>query len=159
VFPADHFIAEEATFMGHVGEVAQGVARSGDDIVPLGASPTSPDTEYGWIRPARTRRAAGRSRVRAVCRFLEKPSAMRQGLSGGRMAVEHAGSRRAGERSHRVGRRCLPELSDRLEHIRPFVRLLTRVGDRQPMPWRRRRSFSGRAGANPTTFAVFACRL
>jgi mannose-1-phosphate guanylyltransferase len=124
VFPADHFIAEEATFMGHVVDVTRGVARSGDDIVLLGAPPTSPDTEYGWIEPGEDRGwTAGRSRVRAVRRFLEKPSGetaracQEQGWLWNTLVVVARASALID-----VGRRCLPELSDRLEHIRPFVR-------------------------------------
>jgi mannose-1-phosphate guanylyltransferase len=40
--------------MAHVGEVARAVERHPDRVVLLGAQPTSPEGEYGWIEPGST---------------------------------------------------------------------------------------------------------
>lgn len=109
VFPSDHFIVEEATFMGHVAEVATGVARSANEIVLLGAQPTAPDPEYGWIEPGEDRGWAAGSPAHGAPLPREAVPRDGQGLPGGRMAVEHVHSRRAGWRAGR-GR---PALSTR----------------------------------------------
>src|SRR5262245_35445351 len=49
VFPSDHFIQEEALFVGHLADVVGFVGRHPDRIVLVGAQPTDPETEYGWI--------------------------------------------------------------------------------------------------------------
>ncbi|MGH7350030.1 MAG: sugar phosphate nucleotidyltransferase, partial [Candidatus Rokuibacteriota bacterium] len=51
IFPSDHFILGEATFMAHVTEVARSLERHPDRVVLLGAPPISPEGEYGWIEP------------------------------------------------------------------------------------------------------------
>src|SRR5512144_3351928 len=43
VFPADHFVLEEDTFMGHVAEVTAYVRAHLDGLVLLGVPPTDPD--------------------------------------------------------------------------------------------------------------------
>ena len=122
VFPSDHFIVEEATFMAHVAEVATGVARSADDIVLLGARPTAADPEYGWIEPGENRGWAAGSPVRAVRRFLEKPSPETAGacLADGWLWNTFILVTRV-DALVEVGRRLVPELHDRLTRLRPFL--------------------------------------
>ena len=55
-FPSDHLVLEEAAFMEHVAELASFVAREPGRIVLLGAPPSQPETEYGWIEPGRADR-------------------------------------------------------------------------------------------------------
>ena len=43
----------------------------------LGAQPTSPEVEYGWIEPAEALGELSTSPVRAVRQFWEKPSVAR----------------------------------------------------------------------------------
>ena len=77
-FPSDHFILGEATFMAHVADVVRAVQGHPDHIALLGAQPTSPEAEYGWISPAR--RSTGPTGCSAVRRFWEKPSEARAQL-------------------------------------------------------------------------------
>ncbi|HEV8439867.1 MAG TPA: sugar phosphate nucleotidyltransferase [Methylomirabilota bacterium] len=81
VFPSDHFIREEQLFMDHVVEVADAVREHPEWLVLLGAAPTHPEPDYGWIEPDEVVgcTAAGQplSRVR---RFWEKPSTLSAGV-------------------------------------------------------------------------------
>lgn len=73
VFPSDHIVDPEATFMNRVAGAAAYVNRHSEQIVLLGAPPTGPETEYGWIEPGETVGWASGKPVRAVRRFIEKP--------------------------------------------------------------------------------------
>lgn len=74
VFPSDHFILEEAAFMAHVMNVAGFVERHPDWLVLLGAPPTRPETEYGWIEPGDRLVGAATEPIYPVKEFREKPS-------------------------------------------------------------------------------------
>jgi mannose-1-phosphate guanylyltransferase len=50
-FPSDHFILEEEAFLAHVGKVAAFVTRHPERLVLLAARPTTPESEYGWVKP------------------------------------------------------------------------------------------------------------
>jgi len=74
VFPSDHFIREEDAFLAHVTEVAAFVEQQPERMVLLGARPTAPEPEYGWIKPGTP---LGETRNGPVCRaqgFLERPA-------------------------------------------------------------------------------------
>ena len=74
VFPSDHLVLEEEAFMTQVVDAAAFVEQDPGRIVLLGAEATEAETEYGWIEPGETLGHAGRTAVRAVRRFVEKPS-------------------------------------------------------------------------------------
>lgn len=74
VFPADHFIRDESGFMSHVAEVVDYVREHPDWLVLLGAPPTDPDPDYGWIEPGARLGWAGCRAVHQVRAFREKPS-------------------------------------------------------------------------------------
>jgi mannose-1-phosphate guanylyltransferase len=121
VFPSDHFILGEATFMAHVQEVAGAVERNPDRVILVGGQPTSPEAEYGWIEPGAPIDGA-LDVVSAVRRFWEKPSeAQAQAcLAAGGLwntAITVARARTLVE----VGALALPEMSGRLAGLRPFL--------------------------------------
>ncbi len=73
VFPSDHYIREEEAFLAHVAEVNAFVEHHPERLVLLGAPPTSPEPEYGWVRPGTP---IGETSHGPICRvqgFLEKP--------------------------------------------------------------------------------------
>src|SRR5262249_4721867 len=74
VFPSDHYVREEAAFMEHVAEVAAYGGRHAGWIVLMGAQPTDPDTEYGWIEPGKRVGWMATAPVYRIRRFQEKPS-------------------------------------------------------------------------------------
>jgi len=71
VFPSDHFVVDEATFMNAVAGVVAEVRRFPQRLVLLGATPEEEEGDYGWIEPAP--QEVGRA-SRAVVRFVEKPA-------------------------------------------------------------------------------------
>lgn len=71
VAPADHLIADEATFQQKI-ELGLQVASAQDAIVTLGITPTRPDTGYGYIQYLTD--AANKSGYFRVKTFTEKPS-------------------------------------------------------------------------------------
>lgn len=121
VFPSDHFILGEATFMAHVQEVAGAVERHPDRVMLLGGQPTSPEAEYGWIEPGPSIDGA-LDVVSAVRRFWEKPSEAQAqaSLAGGGLwntAITVARARALVE----LGARALPEMSGRLAGLRRLL--------------------------------------
>lgn len=71
VAPADHLIADEATFEKNISLGLQ-VAKAQDAIVTLGITPTRPDTGYGYIQfLADNNNSSGYFRVKT---FTEKPT-------------------------------------------------------------------------------------
>ena len=51
VFPTDHFIDDDRTFVAHTLRAVNTVARMPDKIAILGIAPDQPETEYGYILP------------------------------------------------------------------------------------------------------------
>src|SRR6266436_6422249 len=74
VFPSDHFIPDGPAFMAHARGVAAFVSRDPERVVLLGARPTEPETDYGWIEPGATLGRIGAEPIFRGRRFLEKPS-------------------------------------------------------------------------------------
>ena len=120
-FPSDHFIRDEATFARHAGVVARFVEKQPDWIVLLGAPPTEPDPDFGWIQPGERMGAAGYAPIFRVRRFLEKPSpemAISLRCSGALWSTfVVAGSARA---LIDAGRECVPRLEERLGRATTF---------------------------------------
>jgi mannose-1-phosphate guanylyltransferase len=73
VFPSDHYIREEGAFLAHVAEVIRFVERRPERLILLGARPTSPEPEYGWVRPGPPIGETSDGPIRRVQGFLEKP--------------------------------------------------------------------------------------
>jgi len=73
VFPSNHYIREEDIFLAHVAEVVRFVERHPERLVLLGARPTSPEPEYGWVRPGTLLGETTAGPIRRVLGFLEKP--------------------------------------------------------------------------------------
>ena len=80
VFPSDHFVSEPATFMALVGRIAAWVHEHPARLVLLGAHPTSPEVEYGWIELGRPLDSTDDRQMWEVRRFWEKPSVERARL-------------------------------------------------------------------------------
>ena len=74
IFPSDHFVPAPARFMAHVAEVATWVDQHQDRLVLLGAPPTAPEVQYGWIEPGDPLGEISTGPVRAVRHFWEKPT-------------------------------------------------------------------------------------
>jgi len=121
IFPSDHFILGEATFMAHVQEVARALDRHPDRVVLLGAQPTAPEDEYGWIEPGAPLEGPAGT-VFSVREFWEKPAAaqVQACLAAGCLwntAVVVAKVATLVQ----LGAEALPEMTGRLARIEPFV--------------------------------------
>jgi mannose-1-phosphate guanylyltransferase len=71
VFPSDHFIIDERTFMAEVGRALGATRRFPRDLILLGMTPDRPEDCYGWIE---TEQEKKKQQIRRVRRFWEKPS-------------------------------------------------------------------------------------
>ncbi len=75
VFPSDHFVADEQVFMEQVADMVEVVREHPEWIALMGAVPSEPEPDYGWIEPGDVvawSRVGGA--VNQVQRFWEKPS-------------------------------------------------------------------------------------
>ncbi|HXJ83517.1 MAG TPA: sugar phosphate nucleotidyltransferase [Candidatus Methylomirabilis sp.] len=122
VFPSDHFIREEAAFMGYVAEIAAFVGHHREWIVLLGVQPTDAETEYGWIEPGERVAWTARGPLYRIRRFEEKPSchaATSLLTSGGLwntfVLVASVSA------LIKAGQECVPDLHDRLAYLRAFA--------------------------------------
>jgi mannose-1-phosphate guanylyltransferase len=120
--PSDHFIGEEAAFMGLVADVVAFVRRHRAWMVLLGAEPTDPETDYGWIEPGERVGWTARGPVYRIRRFLEKPSCEAAGTllaSGGLwntfVLVASVSA------LIKAGRECMPDLHERLARVAAFT--------------------------------------
>jgi mannose-1-phosphate guanylyltransferase len=122
IFPSDHFLLGETSFMAHVAEVTAWVEKHPERLVLLGAQPSSPEVDYGWIEPDEALGDLSTGPVRAVRQFWERPSVARARACLGAGHLWNT-SVLVGKVATLVqtGWQALPELSDRLAHIEPFV--------------------------------------
>ena len=121
-FPSDHLVLEEAAFMEHVSELALFVRREPRRIVLIGAPPSQPETEYGWIEPGEPVGWTGQGPIHAIRRFREKPSkeAAETLLRRGSLWNTFVFAARAAVLLS-AGRECAPALYDRLAALRAFA--------------------------------------
>lgn len=150
-FPSDHFVLEAGLFMRHVMAVVSFVRRNPRWLVLLGARPTSPDTEYGWIEPGDPLGEIAAEPVATVRRFHEKPpeELARACFASGYLwntfvLVGHVAA------LLELGRRCLPGLSDRLARIAPFA-------GTEDEPWAIRQAYALAPKANFSRAVLEAC--
>ncbi len=118
IFPSDHLVLEAEAFMDQVVESAAFVDTHPERILLLGAEASEPETEYGWIVPGPMLAPAGPDGVRAVHRFVEKPSPelARACLAAGacwNTFVFVAKARTLVE----AGRMCVPGISAAIEDV------------------------------------------
>ena len=107
--------------MGHLGAVARFVQQHPEWITLLGAQPTEPETEYGWIEAGARVGWTTEGPLYRVFRFWEKPSSevastllVNGCLWNTFVLVAGAGTLVA------AGEECVPELNDRLARLSAF---------------------------------------
>ena len=74
LFPSDHYFADDEEFMSHIDVAIDAVEVQPSTVMLLGITPTSPETEYGWIEPQPSILASAQKSITRVQRFWEKPS-------------------------------------------------------------------------------------
>lgn len=73
VFPSDHNVANDWALMDHVETAFLTLERRPDLIILLGVKPDRPESDYGYVLPGAPMTGVGRSDVRGVSAFFEKP--------------------------------------------------------------------------------------
>lgn len=73
VFPSDHFVDDDAAFIGGVSAALDVVQRRPDLVALLGIEPSAPETEYGWIEVDGRPLPVNGEPVMPIRRFWEKP--------------------------------------------------------------------------------------
>src|ERR1041385_9265559 len=74
LFPSDHFFADDEEFMSHVEVAMDAAVIQPETVILLGITPTTPETEYGWIEPHASILANAQRSITRVKKFWEKPS-------------------------------------------------------------------------------------
>jgi mannose-1-phosphate guanylyltransferase len=123
VFPSDHFIPDEQAFVDHMAEVVDVVREHPEWIVLVGATPTDPDPDYGWVEPGELLDSTPSGRpVNRVVRFWEKPSRLTAGacLEKGWLWNTFVFVARASVLMD-VSSHLLPRLHERLSFVRSFA--------------------------------------
>ena len=120
IFPSDHYIPSDDVFMAHVAEVGSWIDAHPARIVLLGAQPTEPEVEYGWIEPGENLGEVTTGPVRAVRQFWEKPSRARaeRCLRAGHLWNTSVVIGKA-DALLKVGRRATPDIIDALAEAPP----------------------------------------
>lgn len=123
VLPSDHFVSDDGMFMDRVAGALEAIACHPEQIVLLGAEPSEPETDYGWIELGERLTEAGPAPLHRVRRFVEKPdqetadALYRSGalwntfVFGGSVAALID-----------TGHECLPLLHERLVGLDRFLR-------------------------------------
>jgi mannose-1-phosphate guanylyltransferase len=76
-FPSDHYLSDDRIFMQHVETAFEGIEGQPEMIALLGITPSSAETEYGWIEPCQLSAEKMQSPLMRVKRFWEKPGSTR----------------------------------------------------------------------------------
>jgi mannose-1-phosphate guanylyltransferase len=71
-FPSDHYISDNAKFMGQIRVALDFAHHRRNLVLLLGLEPESPEVEFGWIEPGRP--IPGPAKIFHVRRFWEKPN-------------------------------------------------------------------------------------
>ena len=122
VLPSDHFVADDEVFMEHVAEIVESLERFPERIVLLGAEPSEPETDYGWIELGEPLPRSGRRPMHRVLSFREKPTQLRADelFRSGALWNTFVFAGRASTLVD-AGRTCLPSLHERLARLDDFV--------------------------------------
>jgi mannose-1-phosphate guanylyltransferase len=122
VLPSDHFVADDEVFMEHVAEIVEFLERFPERIVLLGAEPSEPETDYGWIELGEPLPRSGRRPMHRVLSFREKPTQLRADelFRSGALWNTFVFAGRASTLVD-AGRTCLPSLHERLARLDDFV--------------------------------------
>ena len=122
IYPSDHFIYPEDRFLDVLQRAIWTAEWLTNRVVLLGVFPSSPEREYGWIRPGPPLDGTLGRRVRAVQAFHEKPdfaeayaARAAEALWNTMIVVAKA------ETIWTLGWRCVPELMPMFERIAAVI--------------------------------------
>jgi len=144
IYPSDHFISPEESFLSAVKQAVQGSTGLGGRPVLLATKPDSLELEYGWIKPGRVLGRVGKAAIRAVQAFFEKPDEgiVREARANGSLWNTMVLVAK-GKELWRLGWKCFPEMMSLFERLKKAIataeelRVLDAIYDAIP-----RRNFS-----------------
>lgn len=119
VMPGDPPVEYEARFMNHVAKAAQVATTRPEVPVVIGSHPSLPDRHRRWIEPGPPLDGLEGVPVRAVRRFVHRPSPAEAGWlyeSGGLINTQVLVAR--ARTLIELGERCLPDVLETLEPLR-----------------------------------------
>ena len=122
VLPSDHFVSDDELFMEHVIQGIEAIERRSERIVLLGAEPSEPETDYGWIELGERLTEPGTASLYRVRCFAEKPDQMTADAlfkAGALWNTFVFGGSAA--TLVEAGRECLPLLHERLAGLDRFL--------------------------------------
>lgn len=120
--PSDHFVADDAVFMDRIAELIATLQTRSAAIVLLGAEPTEPETDYGWIELGDRLEVSGSTPLYRVARFAEKPDQATAEVlfeTGALWNTFVFGG--SSQELVDLGRECLPLLHERLAGLDKFL--------------------------------------
>jgi len=122
IFPSDHFIYPEDRFLDVLQRAIWTAEWLADRVVLLGASPSGPEVEYGWIQPGQPLDGTVGRSVRAVLAFYEKPALAEASAAWTAGALWNTMITVAkAETIWRLGWRCVPGLMPMFERIAAVI--------------------------------------
>lgn len=74
ILPSDHFVQPDEQFVSHLERAAHLAERLPNRLVVLGAAPTRPHADYGWVEPGPYLEGLDGFGARSVKKFYEKAS-------------------------------------------------------------------------------------
>lgn len=118
IYPSDHFVYPEDRFLEIVTLAVRSAEGLHDRVVLLGVQPDRLELDYGWIQPGQCLAISGNLPVRAVSRFVEKPTAAQadDALSKGAMWNTLVMAAKL-DSLWQLGWQCCPELMLRFERL------------------------------------------
>jgi mannose-1-phosphate guanylyltransferase len=122
IYPSDHFISPEESFLSTIGQAVQGTNQLGGRPVLLAVKPDSLELEYGWIKPGRVLGRVVTAALQAVQTFIEKPD------EGKAREARATGSLwntmvlvAKGKELWSIGRKCFPEMVSLFERLKKAI--------------------------------------
>jgi len=122
IYPSDHFISPEGSFLSVVDQAVQGSNSLGGRPVLLAARPDGLDLEYGWIQPGRLLDQTGTAAIHAVEAFIEKPdeaTAREARAIGSLWNTLVFGAK--GKELWSMGWKCFPDMMSRFERLKEAI--------------------------------------
>jgi mannose-1-phosphate guanylyltransferase len=120
ITPTDHYVRPSALYVEQLGAARSFARQQRDAVVILGAKPTEPDPELGYLTVGD--RLAQIPRVRRVAGFIEKPNVMRaQDLIAGGALWNTMVACGTVDALWELGRATEPQLLDILDSFVPLV--------------------------------------
>jgi mannose-1-phosphate guanylyltransferase len=122
IYPSDHFISPEDVFLSAVNQAVEGSIALGGRPILLATKPDSPELEYGWIKPGRVLKRAGKDTIQSVETFYEKPDedAVRSARATGSLWNTMVLAAK-GKELWRLGRKCFPEMMSLFERLKEVI--------------------------------------